>query len=100
MAEQSAGGSVRRARKLVEEARRANSGKDSVRRSQEAAYRFMSALAGDVPGFEEAARALFAGDGKRFDHASMAGRLTFAITQERLQVSRSGVSPRGESPKR
>jgi hypothetical protein len=54
-------------RKLVEEARRANSGKDSVRRSQEAAYRFMSALAGDVPGFEEAARALFAGDGKRFD---------------------------------
>jgi hypothetical protein len=54
-------------RKLVEEARRANSGKDTVRRSQEAAYRFMSALAGDVPGFEEAARALFAGDGKRFD---------------------------------
>jgi len=54
-------------RKLVEEARRANAGKDSVRQSQDAAYRFMSALAGDAPGFEEAARALFAGDAKRFD---------------------------------
>ncbi len=29
---------------------------------QEIAYRFMSAMAGDLPGFEEASRALFAGD--------------------------------------
>jgi uncharacterized protein len=61
------GGASVALRKLVEEARRANAGKDSVRRSQDAAYRFMSVLAGDAPGFEEAARALFAGDGKRFD---------------------------------
>ena len=54
-------------RKLVEEARRANAGKDGVRRSQEAASRFMSVMAGDAPGFEEAARALFAGDAERFD---------------------------------
>lgn len=54
-------------RKLVEEARRANAGKDGVRRSQEAANRFMSVMAGDAPGFEEAARALFAGDAERFD---------------------------------
>ncbi len=54
-------------RKLVEEARRVNSDRDKVRHSQEAAYRFMSAMAGNLPGFEESARALFAGDRKRFD---------------------------------
>jgi hypothetical protein len=54
-------------RKLVEQARRANAGKDRVRRSQEAAYRFMTAMAGNLPGFEEALRALFAGDPGRFD---------------------------------
>ena len=43
-------------RKLVEEARRVNEGRDRVRRAQEAAYRFMSATAGNQPGFEEAAR--------------------------------------------
>jgi hypothetical protein len=61
------GGASVALRKLVEEARRANASKDRVRRSQDAAYRFMSVLAGDAPGFEEAARALFAGDGNRFN---------------------------------
>jgi uncharacterized protein len=53
-------------RRLVEEAKRANAGKDRVRRSQGAAYKFMSAMAGNEPGFEEAARALFAGNLERF----------------------------------
>ena len=61
------GGASVALRKLVEEARRTYSGRDKVRRSQEAAYRFMSAVAGDLPGFEEATRALFAGDADRFD---------------------------------
>jgi uncharacterized protein len=61
------GGASTALRKLVEEARRANSGRDKVRHSQEAAYRFMSTMAGNLPGFEEATRALFAGDGERFD---------------------------------
>jgi hypothetical protein len=61
------GGASVALRKLVEEARRANTGKDRVRRSQEAAYRFMSAMAGNRPGFEEATRALFAGDRERFN---------------------------------
>jgi hypothetical protein len=34
---------------------------------QEAAYRFMAAMAGDLPGFEEATRALFAKDRLRFE---------------------------------
>jgi hypothetical protein len=61
------GGASVALRKLVEEARRVNQGKDRLRRSQEAAYRFLSALAGNLPGFEEATRALFAGNAERFD---------------------------------
>jgi hypothetical protein len=53
-------------RKLVEDARRLYSGKDRVRESQENTYRFMSAIAGDLPGFEEALRALFACDSPMF----------------------------------
>ncbi|MBI5590213.1 MAG: DUF2239 family protein [Deltaproteobacteria bacterium] len=61
------GGASVALRKLVEEARRVNSGKDKVRHSQEAAYRFMSAMAGNLPGFEEATRALFRADREHFD---------------------------------
>lgn len=61
------GGASVALRKLVEEARRVNKSKDHVRRSQEAAYRFMSALAGNLPHFEEATRALFAGKREHFD---------------------------------
>ena len=49
-------------RKLVDAARRANADVDQKRRSQERTYHFMSAMAGDYAGFEEASRALFAGD--------------------------------------
>jgi hypothetical protein len=61
------GGASVALRKLVEHARRANEGIDRIRRAREAAYRFMSAMAGNEPGFEEAARALFAGNRERFD---------------------------------
>lgn len=54
-------------RKLVEEARRMNSDRDQLRTAQEAVYRFMSAMAGDLPGFEEAARALFAVTSEKFN---------------------------------
>jgi hypothetical protein len=63
------GGASVALRKLVEEARRANIGKDRSRRAQESTYRFISAIAGDAPCFEEAARSLFAGDAARFDEA-------------------------------
>jgi hypothetical protein len=66
------GGASVALRKLVEEARRANEGKDRIRRSQEVAYRFMSAMAGNEPGFEESTRALFAGDRARFDEQTSA----------------------------
>ena len=60
------GGASVALRKLVEEARRTSGDRDRVRTAQEAAYRFMCAVAGNLPGFEEAARALFAYDRRRF----------------------------------
>ena len=66
LAQQSGGASVA-LRRLVEEARRAGEDKDRVRRGQEAAYRFMSAIAGDRPHYEDAIRALFAGEPSRFE---------------------------------
>ncbi|MCY7353544.1 MAG: DUF2239 family protein [Lysobacter sp.] len=61
------GGASVALRKLVEDARRGHAGSDHKRDAQESAYRFMSALAGDAPGFEEATRALFAADEQRFE---------------------------------
>lgn len=59
------GGASVALRKLVDEARKTHEAADRTRRSREAAYRFMSAVAGNLPGFEEATRALFAGDEHR-----------------------------------
>jgi hypothetical protein len=61
------GGASVALRKLVQQAQRANESKDRVRRSQEVTFRFMSAIAGNEPGFEEATRALFACDRQRFE---------------------------------
>src|SRR5712672_3500391 len=60
------GGASVALRKLVEAARRANQETDQLRQRQEAAYHFMSAMAGNEPHFEEASRALFANDRRRF----------------------------------
>lgn len=59
------GGASVALRKLVEAARKADPEGDLALARRDAAYRFMSALAGDLPGFEEASRALFSGDIKR-----------------------------------
>jgi hypothetical protein len=60
------GGASVALRKLVEAARRAGEAPDRIRRAREAAYRFASVMAGDRPRFEEATRALFAGDDAAF----------------------------------
>lgn len=56
------GGASAALRKLVEDALRSKRENDRIRRARGAAYGFMSAVAGNEPDFEEAARALFAGD--------------------------------------
>ena len=49
-------------RRLVDEARRRDAPQQQRRAAQTAAYHFMQALAGDLPDYEEATRALFADD--------------------------------------
>jgi len=63
---QQPGGASVALRKLVEDAKRASLPRDRARRSQESAYRFMAAMAGDFPDYEEALRAFYAGDKRRF----------------------------------
>ena len=65
LASQPGGASVA-LRKLVEQARKAGSQTGDVRKGQEAVYKFMSAIGGDFAGYEEATRALFAGDRDKF----------------------------------
>jgi hypothetical protein len=86
---QQPGGASVALRKLVENARKANSEKDRLLRAQESCYKFISIMAGDEPGFEEAARALYAGDQNKFndlirtwpadvrDHATHLGHAVF-----------------------
>jgi hypothetical protein len=66
LASQPGGASVA-LRKLVENARRDNAGRDTARQSRDAAYKFMSAIGSSLETFEEASRALFAGDRPRFE---------------------------------
>jgi len=54
------GGASITLRKLVEEARKKNQSKDQERLAQEATHRFMTAMAGDLPGYEEVLRAFYA----------------------------------------
>jgi uncharacterized protein len=61
------GGASVALRKLVEAARRAGADAERKRQAQEAAYRFATAMAGNCPGYEEAMRALFAGDLPAFE---------------------------------
>jgi uncharacterized protein len=61
------GGASVAIRKLVEQARRAGEDGHRVRQAQEAAYRFMSVMAGNKPHYEDAIRALFAGEAARFE---------------------------------
>ncbi|WP_308909372.1 DUF2239 family protein [Pseudokordiimonas caeni] len=59
------GGASVTLRKLIEAAR--HDPRAAKREAQSAAYRVMSAMAGDRQGFEEASRAFFAGDKATFD---------------------------------
>jgi hypothetical protein len=66
------GGASVALRKLVDAARATHAGADRRRLAQQSADRFMSALAGNEPGYEEAARALYAGDRARFSQSMVA----------------------------
>ena len=59
------GGASVALRKLVEEARRTHGDRDRARAARDAAYHFISTMAGDLPDFEEASRALFSDDRRK-----------------------------------
>jgi len=63
------GGASVALRTLVEAQMKAGEGPERARRAREATYRFITAMAGDRPGYEEAVRMLFAGDWTAFDAA-------------------------------
>jgi hypothetical protein len=63
--ERQRGGASAALRRLVEEARRSEPDRARARRALEAAGTFLWTMAGDLPGFEEASRALYARDGAR-----------------------------------
>ena len=54
-------------RRLVEQAAKSNPGKERARRTRAALSRFLLSMAGDRPNYEEACRALFAGETARFE---------------------------------
>lgn len=64
------GGASATLRRLVDAERKASVDSDYRRASQDRANRFMSAMAGDLKGFEEATRALYAGNREGFESAS------------------------------
>jgi hypothetical protein len=66
------GGASATLRRLVDAARKASEGTLPPRAAKDAAYHFLTAMAGDRPHYEAAIRALYAGDGAAFD----------ALTQE------------------
>ncbi|HWB87334.1 MAG TPA: DUF2239 family protein [Bryobacteraceae bacterium] len=64
--EQQPNGASGAIRRLVDDARKRNPGEQQARSAIEATGRFLSAMAGNLPGYEEASRALYARNKKRF----------------------------------
>jgi hypothetical protein len=60
------GGASVALRKLVDQARKEGARAEEVRVAREVVYRFVSHMAGNEPGYEEALRALYQGDRERF----------------------------------
>ncbi|RYG14417.1 MAG: DUF2239 family protein [Burkholderiales bacterium] len=78
------GGASVTLRKLVDEARRTSGGHGNVRAAQERAYRFLHAIAGNLPQFEEATRALFGGKADTFRSVIAAWPQDVAAHAQRL----------------
>lgn len=91
LAAQSGGASVA-LRKLVEEASRANETKNRIKQAQESTYRFMSAMAGNLPDYEEAVRALFAGKPEQFGMLTEAWPVDVRDHARRLALRAFGIS--------
>ncbi|KVG28632.1 DUF2239 family protein [Burkholderia diffusa] len=88
------GGASVALRKLVEDARRTHAAADRRRDAQTRAYHFMSAIAGDLPNFEEAARALYANDLARM--VELIARWPDDVRDHALALARGDLPPSTE----
>lgn len=61
------GGASAILRRLVDEERKRSIGGDTVKKHQERTYKFISVMAGDMKGYEDALRALYRKDQKSFN---------------------------------
>lgn len=86
------GGASVTLRKLVESARRSAGAEQHAAAAREAAYRFMSALAGDYPGYEDAIRLMFAGDRAGFEQQIAAWPADVRAYAVRLAFDRPAVA--------
>lgn len=91
LAAQTGGASVA-LRRLVDEARRADGGATEARQAKAAAFRFLSTMAGDLPGFEEALRAMFADDREAFEKRASPWPADIREHAVRLAFRRAGAS--------
>jgi hypothetical protein len=90
-------------RRLVEEARKRDPGKERARLATEAAGRILSAMAGNLPGYEEASRALYAANRAQFEELIRDWpRDIRAYIQRRVEDAFSyavtGAAPAGDAP--
>lgn len=88
---QQRGGASAALRRLVDEARRLHADADTQRLARERAYRCMSALAAHLPGFEEASRALFAGDRAAFERQTSDWPVD--VRDHLVGLARGGLEP-------
>lgn len=93
LASQPGGASVA-LRKLVESARRASAFADRRRQAQDASFRFMSAMAGDLANFDEVTRALFAADRAAF--AALTADWPADIRDHLLQLAEAAFQTESE----
>jgi uncharacterized protein len=99
------GGASATIRRLVDEARKTGGPRERARAARDAAGKFMWSMAGNLPGFEEASRALYAGDYERL--AGLAAGWPGDIRRHlermvgeaaRLEIEAAGAG--GETPSR
>jgi uncharacterized protein len=93
-------GSSAALRRLVEEASKRDPQNEAGRRAIEATSRAMTALAGNRPGYEEAARALFQRDWARFASSLRAWPEDVRKYLRRLALPAMRASPPAGNPKR
>ena len=87
------GGASVALRRLVEAARRTNADADRAQASRDAAYKFLNAMAGDLPQFEEVIRALYRDDAARYHELMAAWPADVGAHAARLAFPLSALAP-------